>query len=218
MTRSTHPPRTRQTGQVRIAVVDHGAGNLVSISRGLERVGAEPTLVTTTEEIETADGIVLPGVGATATVMAGIRDAGLEEVLCATVKPLLGICVGMQVLFEDSEEDDAVCLGLIEGSNRRLRGAPRLPHIGWNDVTAVRSDPLLAGLDARTLFYFVHSYAPTPKDEATIIATTEYGETFPAVVRQGEVWGTQFHPERSDGAGRAILSNFVTSVAAVHAA
>ncbi|MPZ51907.1 MAG: imidazole glycerol phosphate synthase subunit HisH [Acidimicrobiia bacterium] len=215
---STRPPRSHHRCPVRIAVVDHGAGNLVSISRGLETVGAEVILATTPEQIDRADGVVLPGVGATGAVMAGIRSAGLEDVLRTYNRPLLGICVGMQVLFEGSDEDDADCLGLISGGNHRLRNAPRLPHIGWNDVTATASDPLLAGLDDTTLFYFVHSFAPRPSDPTTVIATTEYGEEFASVVRQGDVWGTQFHPERSHVAGRSILSNFVAAVGATRVA
>ncbi len=202
----------------RIAVVDHGAGNLVSITRGLQRVGADVTLAVGPDDLDGADGVVLPGVGATASVMEGIRAGGFEETLRTIDRPLLGICVGMQVLFEGSEEDDTECLRLIAGHTRRLSPAPRLPHIGWNDVTPTGSDPLFSGLETSPLFYFVHSYAPVPEDDATVIATTEYGESFPSAVRSGWVWGTQFHPERSARAGQTVLSNFVGSVAAKHAA
>lgn len=213
MTRPTH-----QTGKPRIALVDHGAGNMVSITHGLQRVGAEVILATTPDDIEEADGVVLPGVGATGAVMEGIRSLGVESTLKQGDKPMLGICVGMQVLFEGSDEDDAVCLGLIEGRNRRLDRAPRLPHIGWNDITATGSDPLIGDLPDDALFYFVHSYAPRPSDPATVVATSEYGDDFCAVVRDGRVWGTQFHPERSHRAGHLVLSNFVSSVVADRAA
>lgn len=194
---------------IRIGVVDHGAGNLVSITQGLERAGAHPVLVDRPEAMEGLNGVVLPGVGATASVMEGVRRAGLGEALRRLSVPMLGICVGMQILFDRSEEDGAECLGLIPGTVARLPKAPRLPHIGWNDVQPVRSDPLLAGLGDRPTFYFVHSYAPRPADPDTVLAVSSYGECFCAAVRAGSVTGVQFHPERSGRAGLALLANFV---------
>lgn len=193
----------------KVAIVDHGAGNLVSIAQGLERAGARPALATSAGDLEGVDGIVLPGVGATATVMEGIRRRGLLAPLRTTSLPLLGICVGMQVLFEGSDEDGAEGLGLLAGTVRRLAEAPRLPHIGWNDVTILRPDPLFAGLPTAPVFYFVHSYAPEPTAATTVVATAEYGTPFVAAVRSGHVAGVQFHPERSDTNGLTVLSNFV---------
>ncbi len=198
----------------RIAVVDHGAGNLVSIAQGLTRAGAEVVVVASPVGLAGADGVVLPGVGATATVMDGIRSAGFEDALEGIDVPLFGICVGMQVLFEESEEDDTTCLGLLDGVVRRLADAPRLPHIGWNDLASTRPDPLLAGLGPSPVVYFVHSYAPHPADPSVVVATATYGATFPAVVRSGRVSGTQFHPERSGEVGLGILANFVGECAA----
>lgn len=194
---------------MRIAVVDHGAGNLVSIGQGLERAGAEVVIAENPDGLTDADGVVLPGVGATASVMEGIRSAGFEEPLKALGVPLFGICVGMQVLFETSEEDDAGCLGLLAGQVRRLRNAPRLPHIGWNTLD-VADDSLFAGLEPDPVVYFVHSYAPVAADESIVIARSSYDEPFTAAVRFGRVSGTQFHPERSGTVGLRILANFVT--------
>lgn len=193
---------------MRIAVVDHGAGNLVSIAQGLERAGAEVVIAETPEGLDRVDGVVLPGVGATASVMEGIRSAGFERPLTQLGVPLFGICVGMQVLFESSEEDGAACLGLIPGEVRRLRNAPRLPHIGWNELE-IAADPLFDGLPPRPVVYFVHSYAPVPADDAVVIARSSYDDPFTAAVRLGSVSGTQFHPERSGGIGLRILANFV---------
>ena len=192
-----------------VTVVDHGAGNLVSIARGLERAGAEVRLATGPDGLLGAHSVVLPGVGATRTVMDGIDAAGLREPLRRLDVPLFGICVGMQVLFDTSEEDDAQCLGLIPGVVRRLVDAPRLPHIGWNDLDR-RDDPMFNGVGDEPV-YFVHSYAPVPEDDTTIVATSTHGSTFVAAVRSGAVSGTQFHPERSGRVGLAILSNVVDS-------
>lgn len=190
-----------------LAVIDHGAGNLVSIAQGLRRAGAMVEVIDHPSSLANADGVVLPGVGATASVMEGIKAGGFEGPLRDLQVPLLGICVGMQVLFDGSEEDGAECLGLIPGSVHRLRATPRLPHIGWNELKEARPDPILAG--AGSIFYFVHSYAPVPTDPSTVIADAEYGERFCAAVRSGRIVGTQFHPERSGENGLRLLANFV---------
>ncbi len=195
----------------RIGVIDHGAGNLVSLTQALEAVGAEVTLATGPDQLDGCAGIVLPGVGSTAGVMEGIRAGRFETYLTTTTLPLFGICVGMQVLFETSEEDDARCLGLIPGVVRRLVDTPTLPHIGWNDLDK-QDDPLLAGVDDEV--YFVHSYAPVPTNTAVVTAWSTHGARFVAAVRQGPVCGTQFHPERSGETGLRLLSNFVSEVAA----
>lgn len=193
---------------VTIAVVDHGAGNLVSIAQGLRRAGAAVRVAGGPAGLDGADGIVLPGVGATGAVMEGIRSGGFENALRSTELPLLGICVGMQVLFETSDEDGASCLQLLPGQVQKLEGAPRLPHIGWNDLAVTRPDPLLAGLPDSPTVYFVHSFAPCT-DRALVTATADYGAGFAAAVRSGRISGTQFHPERSGRNGLAILANFV---------
>lgn len=196
---------------VKLAVVDHGAGNLVSIRQGLEEVGAE-VVVVTTPDFEGADGVVLPGVGATATAMDRLRGAGFVEPLQALDLPLLGICVGMQVLFDWSVEDDAECLGIIAGRVERLDAAPRLPHMGWNELSIARPDPLFAHIEGGSLFYFVHSYAPVPADPSVVLATATHGRSLVAAVRQGSIWGAQFHPERSGSVGLRLLANFAEEV------
>lgn len=192
----------------RIAVIDHGAGNLVSIAQGLQDQGARVVVAAAPSDLAGIDGIVLPGVGATGAAMDRIRAAGLEERLTEWQGPLLGVCVGLQLFFTTSEEDGGRTLGLIPGSVRRLASAPRLPHIGWNDVV-LRRDPVFAGIPSGSTFYFVHSFAPVPEDPATVIATCDYGTEFVAAVRSGSRVGVQFHPERSGPVGLRILGNFV---------
>ena len=192
----------------RIAVIDHGAGNLVSIRQGLEDQGAQVVVADHPKDLTAAQGIVLPGVGATGAAMRRIREAGFVEPLTEWQGPLLGICVGFQLFFTDSEEDGGLTLGLIPGRVRRLETVPRLPHIGWNDVQ-LGKDPLLAGIADGTTFYFVHSFAPVPDDPATVKATSNYGTDFVAVARSGGRVGVQFHPERSGQAGLRVLGNFV---------
>lgn len=194
------------TDGARIAVVDHGAGNLVSIAQGLEQAGAVVSVISHPGGLRAADGIVLPGVGAMASVMDGIRRGGFSAALRESRIPLLGICVGMQVLFETGDEDDATGLGILPGHVSRLV-APRLPHIGWNDLE-LREDPLWRGIGEAPTVYFVHSYAPVCDDEL-VIARSDHGTPFVAAVRRGAVSGTQFHPERSGAVGLRILSNFV---------
>ncbi|CAN5896954.1 imidazole glycerol phosphate synthase subunit HisH [soil metagenome] len=191
----------------RLAVVDHGAGNLVSIGQSLEHSGADVTIATHPSMVAAADGVVLPGVGSTAAVMEGIIAGGFVDVLTTLEVPLLGICVGMQVMFEGSDEDDAECLGMIAGRVRRLVDAPTLPHIGWNDL-AVRPGSALFDRTAPVV-YFVHSYAPEPVDESVVTATSEHGSVFTAAVSSGNLHGVQFHPERSGTAGLRILARFV---------
>lgn len=193
----------------RIAVIDHGAGNLVSIGRGLERAGARVVLADGPGALAEADGIVLPGVGTTGAAMRRLHAEDLVAPLRAWRGPLLGICVGLQLLFDWSDEHEGgECLGLVPGRVRRLERAPLLPHIGWNDVTTLEH-PVFAGIPQATPFYFVHSFAPVPEDPGVVIGTTEYGTRFTAAVAAGTRIGVQFHPERSAAAGLRLLGNFV---------
>jgi glutamine amidotransferase len=198
----------------RVLVLDYGSGNLRSAQRALERVGAEVTVSSDPAQAELADGLVVPGVGAFAACMAGLRGVGgalLVAEWVAAQRPLLGICVGMQVLFDTGVEHgvESDGLGVLPGRVERL-AAPVLPHMGWNTVTAPDGSRLFAGLDPDTRFYFVHSYAAHKTDGA--IAWAEHGEPFVAAVERGAVSATQFHPEKSGDAGAVLLENWLASL------
>ncbi len=198
----------------RIAVVDYGAGNLVSIEQALRAVGADVSIVDTTAALEEADGLVVPGVGAAAPAMAELRDRGMVAPILAWIaagRPFLGICLGLQLLFESSDEDGAETLGVLPGRTRRLERAPTLPHIGWNQAVRTREHPLFAGIAPGADFYFVHSYAgelAAPAASAAL-ATTEHGAAFTSAVSTGSLAGVQFHPERSGSDGLRLLGNYV---------
>ena len=196
---------------MKIAVVDHGAGNLVSIAQALEAAGGTVDVAAHARDLSGAAAVVLPGVGATGAAMRRLHGAGLVEPLRDWPGPLLGICVGLQLFFETSAEDGGRCLGLIPGSVERLP-ADRLPHIGWNELSDRIPDPLFDGVPEGATFYFVHSFAPEPAQPDLVIARTTYTEPFVAAVRDGLRVGVQFHPERSGRHGTRMLSNFVTSV------
>jgi glutamine amidotransferase len=190
-----------------VAVIDHGAGNLVSMMRAIQQVGASPTLVES-GDLSDFDCVVLPGVGATGPAMRTLNRTGLANELRSYKGPLLGVCVGMQLLFDTSGEDDTRCLGLLAGDVRRIDATP-LPHMGWNSVDRT-SGPIFANVASQPLFYFVHSFAVQPRDQRTIIGRTSYGDDkFVSAVRAGSVTGLQFHPERSGAAGLQVLANFV---------
>ena len=194
----------------RIAVIDHGAGNLVSIEQGLASAGAATRIVDRPAQLDGADAIVLPGVGSTGAAMRRLVETDMAGELRAWDGPLLGVCVGLQLLFASSEEADGAALALLPGTVRKLK-AQRLPHMGWNDVR-MASDPIFEGIPDATPFYFVHTYAPDPEDRETVIGTTDYaGREFTAAVRSGNLVGVQFHPERSGARGLQVLANFVRS-------
>jgi glutamine amidotransferase len=199
----------------RIAVIDYGMGNRRSVVKALEHVGADVSLTGDLQSIAEADGVVVPGVGAFAAAMSSLRSAGLDEAIADAVGrdvPVLGICLGMQLLFERSYEMGVTDgLGLIGGEVTPLSsGALRVPHIGWNEVSFERDSPLTVGLpNGGTAFYHVHSLAVRPRDRADVVGTTEYGERFATIVASGNVFGTQFHPEKSSIHGLALLRNFV---------
>ncbi|MGY0651398.1 imidazole glycerol phosphate synthase subunit HisH [Luteimonas sp. A537] len=192
-----------------VAVIDAGGANLGSVCYALERLGAMPRIVRDADGLRGAARVILPGVGAAAPAMRLLRDQGFVEALPALEVPLLGICLGMQLLFEHSAEGDVECLGLLPGVVRRMRPAPglRVPHIGWNRLCARRASPLMAGIDDGAWAYFVHGYAAAPG--ADCVAYAMHGSAFSAVVERGRVAGAQFHPERSATAGARLLRNFL---------
>jgi imidazole glycerol-phosphate synthase subunit HisH len=198
-----------------IAVVDYGMGNRRSVQKALEHVGAKVELTADHDAIRAADGVVVPGVGAFPLAMRNLNELGLNELLrgCADQrKPLLGICLGMQLLLDRSEElEPTNGLGLISGVVTPLEPhGLRVPHIGWNEVTFVRPSPLTAGLpDKGCAFYHVHSFVARCSDEPDVVATTSYGERFATIIARGKVFGVQFHPEKSSANGLRMLENFV---------
>jgi len=195
-----------------IAILDYGIGNLASVQKAFAKVGAEAKVTSSPDEIEGAKRLVLPGVGAFGKAVEHLTDHGLEEPVRKAIaegKPFLGICLGMQLLFESSEEAPGVKgLGLFKGNVKRFEGVTKVPQIGWNEVRQARSSPLFASIPESAFFYFVHSYYVVPQDRASILALADYGGEYAAAVGKGNVWGVQFHPEKSQAWGLALLKNF----------
>jgi glutamine amidotransferase len=200
-----------------IAIVDYRAGNLTSVARALEYLGHRWEITDRPERIRGAERVILPGVGAAGATMANLRALGLVEVLRDDVakagKPFLGICIGIQVLLDRSEENDAECLGIVAGRVARfpasVDGRPlKVPQIGWNRVRQTRRHPVFQGVPDNTHFYFVNSYYPIPDDPAVAIATSDYGVTFVAAIASRNLLATQFHLEKSGAAGLRLLDNF----------
>lgn len=199
----------------RLAVIDYGGGNIGSLVAALERRGAGYELTADPARIATADAAILPGDGAFGATMDALRERGLDEAVkafVATDKPLLGICVGMQVLFESSDEfGGAAGLSVFRGHVRRFEDAPRVPHMGWNDLTIEREHPFVAGLRGGEFAYFLHSYRVADSDAT--VASADYGGRFAAIVARGNVMATQFHPEKSQRTGAVLIDNFLTLAA-----
>lgn len=201
-----------------IVVVDYGAANLLSITRALEAVGASVIISGEPETIAAAKGIVLPGVGAAGSAMGMMRASGTDRALRDAAnagRPLLGVCLGMQLFFERLTEDAATGLGLLRGESPMLAPGQKIPHMGWNSLSWTPGAPgteLFAGLEPGTYGYFVHSYQCVPADESITVAWTEYGEPIRAAVAQERIWGVQFHPEKSGAAGLRMLANWLEQV------
>jgi imidazole glycerol-phosphate synthase subunit HisH len=200
-----------------ITIVDYKAGNLASVARALEHLGHRWEITDDPERVRRAERVILPGVGAAGATMENLKRLGIAEILrddvAAAGKPFLGICIGIQVLLDCSDEDDAQCLRIVPGRVVRypssLDGQPlKVPQIGWNRVRQVRQHPLFAGVPDDTHFYFVNSYYPVPDDPTVTIGTCDYGVSFTAALARGNVVATQFHLEKSGAAGLRLLDNF----------
>ncbi|MEF3312746.1 imidazole glycerol phosphate synthase subunit HisH [Paenibacillus sp. GYB004] len=195
-----------------IAIIDYGMGNLHSVSKAVERLGFEAVVTSDPEVILSASGAVLPGVGAFGDAMDNLRETGLKETVleyAASGKPLLGICLGMQLLFAESEEHGQHNgLNLLPGKVVRFRGPYKVPHMGWNRLSFRRSSPLLEGLEEGHV-YFVHSYHVIPEETNDLLATTDYYQAVTAIVGRGNVYGMQFHPEKSSDLGMKLLERFL---------
>ncbi len=200
-----------------IAIIDYGMGNLRSVQKGFETVGREAVVTDKPEAVDRAAGVVLPGVGAFADAMRNLRETRMDEAIHRAVgagKPFLGICLGLQLLFDYSEEfGPTKGLGVFPGAVRRLPHGLKVPHMGWNEIIIRRRVSLLDGIPEDARFYFVHSYCVDPADPDVVVAQTEYGIRFASIVGRGNVFGIQFHPEKSSRMGLRILENFGKLVA-----
>ncbi len=196
-----------------IAVIDYGAGNLRSVANAIAHLGFEPRITTSPADIESAQMVVLPGVGAAGETMRHLTELGLVTPICRYIsqdRPFFGVCIGLQVLFDSTEEGgEQPCLGIIPGRVRRLSAGLKTPHMGWNQVHQRGSHPLFAGIPDGANFYFVHSYYGIPEDSELIAGETDYGETIPSVVTRGNLVATQFHPEKSGEVGLRMYDNFI---------
>jgi imidazole glycerol-phosphate synthase subunit HisH len=199
---------------LQVAIVDYDAGNTLSVTRALEKVGAKVDLTSDPDRVDPADAVVLPGVGAFGDCMRKLRERGMDGA-CGEAfrsgKPFLGVCIALQVIFEGSEESQGVeGLGLLPGEVVRFGGdGLKVPHIGWNEISVVRDHPVLRGLDGEA-FYFVHSYYPVPEDTGDLIGETDYGTRFCSAAGRENLVAVQFHPEKSSRAGLKLYENFLT--------
>ncbi len=195
-----------------ITIVDYHLNNLRSLENTLRRLGHDTCVTSEAEDVRAAEKLILPGVGAFGDAMRNLYELGLAELIIQKVSegtPILGVCLGMQLLFGESEEFGRHSgLGLLSGKIQRIPEGVHIPHMGWNQLHRKRPDPVLEGIDEGSFVYFVHSYYASPEDGDLVIATTDYGIDVPAVVGAGNVWATQFHPEKSQRVGERILDNF----------
>lgn len=203
-----------------IAIIDYNAGNITSVARALQNIGQDFVITDDTKRLDMASRVIFPGVGAAGEAMAYLREKKLDDWLkkyIKTGKPLLGICLGTQIILDYSEENDTKCIGLVPGSTKRFPDKLtsdgqllKIPQMGWNSVKLRRSHPVFENVSPEAEFYFVHSYYPTPSDEAAVLGTTDYGIIFSSVLAKDNLVAMQFHPEKSGRPGLQILKNFCT--------
>ena len=201
--------------QAKVVVIDYQSGNIRSVTRALESVGVSPLITGDPSELPGADAVVFPGVGSGPAAMSALESRGLVAPLREYVesgRPFLGICLGLQLLLDRTEEGDASCLGIIPGSVRRLPEGLKVPHMGWNSVTVQAEHALLDGIPQNSHFYFVHSYYASPSESSWVAGSTEYGVPFCSVYAHGNLVATQFHPEKSGPVGLVIYRNFLSMI------
>jgi glutamine amidotransferase len=206
---------------VKLVIVDYGAGNLRSVVRAVAHAGGEPLITSGARDVERADALIVPGVGAAADTMRNLKRHALVDPIreyIASGRPFLGVCMGQQALFDASEEGgEHPCMGVLPGRVIRLPGGQKVPHMGWNQVRIVKPHAIFNGIADGSYFYFVHSYYPRPADSEIVIGETEYGVPFASVVGRNNVVATQFHPEKSGTAGLRMYENFLRMAAATPA-
>lgn len=195
-----------------IVVIDYGVGNLASVKNALDKLGAKSVISSDPQIIKKAKALILPGVGAAGQGMRNLKEKGLDKIVISEInkgKPFLGICLGMQLLFEDSEEGNVKCLGILKGSVKKFKKMKKIPQIGWNQIEIKKGSSFFKDINNKDYFYFVNSFYCLPKDKEITAGITTYGETFSSIVQKDNVIGVQFHPERSGKAGFKLLENFV---------
>ena len=209
------PPE--ETGDVRLVVIDYESGNLRSVARAVEKAGVVPIVTSDPAALENADGVILPGVGSGPAAMAALQYRRLVEPLLDYIgsgRPFLGVCLGLQLLLDATDEGGADCLGLVPGRVRRLPDGLKVPHMGWNTVEFRQEHPLWEGIPQGSYFYFVHSYYADPAARADVAGVTEYGVSFCSIYARNNVVATQFHPEKSGVNGLRVYANFIGQVRA----
>ncbi len=198
-----------------IAIVDYGAGNLRSVAKAVEKLGYSPEVTGDPQKVLTAGAVILPGVGASDSAMTALEERGLVEPLRAVIRdgvPFFGVCLGLQLLLESSEEGSIPCLSVVPGRVKRFPNSVKTPHMGWNEVNFERDHPLLEGVESGSYFYFVHSYYAAPEDSSLVLGTTDYASPFCSVIARDNLVATQFHPEKSGALGLRLYENFLRSM------
>jgi glutamine amidotransferase len=201
---------------LKIVVIDYESGNLRSVAKALESYGVSPLVTGDPAQLDDSDAVILPGVGSGPAAMEALNTRGLVGPLreyAASGRPFLGVCLGLQLLLDRTEEGDALCLGIVPGVVRRLPPGLKVPHMGWNSVEFQRQHPILSGIPQDSHFYFVHSYYADPQDKTRVAGITEYGTTFCSIYAQDNLVATQFHPEKSGRTGLQIYQNFIAMAA-----
>ncbi len=198
-----------------IAIVDYGAGNLRSVAKAVEKLGYSPEVTGDQQKVRNAKAVILPGVGASDSAMTALEERGLVEPLRAVIRdgvPFFGVCLGLQLLLESSEEGSMPCLSVVPGRVKRFPNSVKTPHMGWNEVNFERDHPVLEGVESGSYFYFVHSYYAAPEDQSLVLGTTDYASPFCSVIARDNLVATQFHPEKSGALGLRLYENFLRSM------